>query len=50
MTDTGEVNNRVIASDANREEISNDLNSAEGRVFRFSLHSASHCCQHAAPN
>ena len=38
MADTGEVNDRVNASDANREEISNGSNSAEDRDHSDSLY------------
>ena len=38
MADTGEVNDRVNASDANGEEISNVLNTAEDRDYFDSLY------------
>ena len=37
MADTGDVNDHVNASDANREEISNGLNSAKDRDYSDSL-------------
>ena len=37
MADTGEVNDRVYASDPNREEILNDLNSDEDCDYPDSL-------------
>ena len=38
MADTGEANNRVNASDANRREISNGSNSTEDRDHSNSLY------------